>query len=57
MITTTRPAAGKLRISYNGQIKIESPDLSSYNLATAAEKLEFEHKNGVWDFMKIPIKN
>ena len=49
VITTTRPAAGKLRISYNGQIKIESPDLSSYNLATAAEKLEFEHKNGVWD--------
>ena len=49
VITTTRPAAGKLRISYNGQVKIESPDLSSYNLATAAEKLEFEHKNGVWD--------
>ena len=49
VITTTRPAAGKLRISYNGQVKIESPDLSSYNLATAAEKLEFERKNGVWD--------
>lgn len=49
VITTTRPSAGKLRVSYNGQVKIEVPDLSSYNLATATEKLEFERKNGVWD--------
>ena len=42
VITTIRPSAGKLRVSYNGQVKLEIPDLSSYNLATAAEKLELE---------------
>ena len=49
VITTIRPSAGKLRVSYNGQVKLEIPDLSSYNLATAAEKLELEERNGVWE--------
>lgn len=52
VITTIRPDAGKLRVSYNGQVKVEIPDLSTYDLVSASEKLEFERKNGVWDSMQ-----
>lgn len=50
VITTVRPEAGKLRVSYDGEIKLQMPDLGSYDyLATAAEKLELEHEYGVYD--------
>lgn len=52
VITTVRPESGKLRVSYDGQVKVEIPDLSTYNLVSAGEKLEFERKNGVWNGMQ-----
>src|SRR5690606_14643435 len=39
VVETKRPAQGKLRISNNGNANIEAPDLSSYNLANATEKI------------------
>lgn len=40
---------GKLRVTYNGSMEIEAPDLTSYNLTNAAEKLEIEKLFGMYD--------
>ena len=49
VVTTKRLAGDELILTYNGNIQIEAPDLSSYNLANAAEKLEAERIDGVYD--------
>ena len=43
------PEAGKLRLQYNTTLSFETPDLSSYNLMTASEKLEAERLAGLYD--------
>lgn len=48
VIETLRPEAGKLRFSYNTNITLQAPDLSSYNLTNAAEKLEAEVVAGIY---------
>ena len=40
VVETKAPMAGKLRVSYNGNYKVEYPDLTDYDLLNAAEKLE-----------------
>jgi TonB-linked SusC/RagA family outer membrane protein len=42
VIETILPKAGNLQLSYNGSADIEAPDLTSYNLTNAAEKLQAE---------------
>lgn len=49
VIETRKPQAGRMRISYNSGISLEVPDLSSYNLTNAAEKLELERMAGLFD--------
>lgn len=46
VIETIRPTAGKLRFTYSNDFRIESPDLSGYNMMNAEEKLEFERLSG-----------
>lgn len=46
VVETKRPIPGKLQLSYNVDMTFEIPDLSSYNLMNAAEKLEFERLQG-----------
>ncbi|TDQ79217.1 SusC/RagA family TonB-linked outer membrane protein [Sphingobacterium yanglingense] len=48
VIETLKPKQGKLNISYNNNITLEAPDLSSYNLVNAREKLEVERLAGVY---------
>lgn len=48
VVETNRPKEGKLQISYNSDLTLEMPDLSSYNLMNAAEKLEYERLQGIW---------
>lgn len=48
VITTKRPKEGKLRVTYRGNMNIEAPDLSSYNLLNAQEKLEYEKSAGLY---------
>ena len=43
------PEAGKLRLQYNTTLTVEMPDLSSYNLMTAKEKLEAERLAALYD--------
>ncbi|GHT15114.1 SusC/RagA family TonB-linked outer membrane protein [Bacteroidia bacterium] len=42
VIETHAPQVGKLRVAYNMTCKVETPDLSSYNLMNASEKLQAE---------------
>ncbi|TKC08597.1 SusC/RagA family TonB-linked outer membrane protein [Pedobacter frigoris] len=42
VVETKRPEMGKLRLSYTGDLNLTTPDLSSYMLTNAAEKLQVE---------------
>ncbi len=46
VVETVKPESGKLQVSYNGNINVSMPDLSSYNLMNSKEKLEFEKLAG-----------
>lgn len=46
VVETVKPKAGQLQFSYNGSFNISVPDLSSYNMMNAKEKLEFEQLAG-----------
>ena len=49
VVTTKTPKPGKLRIFAQGGINIEMPDLSSYDLLNACDKLELERIVGLYD--------
>ena len=49
VITSSKPRQGKLRISFTAGLNLEIPDLSSYNLLNAREKLELEERAGMYD--------
>jgi TonB-dependent SusC/RagA subfamily outer membrane receptor len=42
VIETLRPSAGALQVTYNYNLNVELPDLSSYSLANARQKLDIE---------------
>lgn len=48
VITTKAPAMGKLRVTYRGDLNLEIPDLTSYDVLNARQKLEIEKKVGLW---------
>lgn len=54
VIQTIRPKSGEMRISYNGNLNIEAPDLTGYNMMNAQEKFDWEvahHKYDNWQVM------
>lgn len=52
VIETFAPEVGKLKVTYSGNLNIQAPDLSSYNLANAAEKLQIEKDAGIYTAYK-----
>lgn len=48
VITTKEPAAGKLRLTYRGAVNMNMPDLSSYHVLNARDKLELERISGYY---------
>ena len=42
VVETKKPEPGEIRVTYSGNFTVSMPDLSSYNLMNAQEKLEFE---------------
>lgn len=46
VVETIEPEKGRLRITYTGDLNIEAPDLSSYDLCNAKEKLLVEENAG-----------
>ena len=49
VIETLQPKQGKLRLSYNNNLSINMPDLTSYHLLNAMQKLELEKAAGVYN--------
>ena len=49
VVETVKPEAGKLQVSYTGNMNLSMPDLSSYNLMNSREKLEFERLAGRYE--------
>jgi TonB-linked SusC/RagA family outer membrane protein len=48
VIETKKPEQGRMRITYTGSLDVEVPDLSSYNLCNASEKLQVEKLAGLF---------
>ncbi|QJB32806.1 SusC/RagA family TonB-linked outer membrane protein [Chitinophaga oryzae] len=46
VVETRKPKQGELQVYYSGDFRMEVPDLRSYNLMDAREKLEFEVLSG-----------
>ena len=51
VITRKAPKMGRLRLTYNGSLNIEAPDLTDYHLLNAADKLELERRAGYYDMV------
>lgn len=49
VITTKEPEMGKLKLTYNGSLNLEVPDLSAYHLLNAEDKLALELKMGYYE--------
>ena len=49
VIESKTPKEGRLWVTYGGNIRLETPDLSDYNLMNAKEKVEAEILSGVLD--------
>lgn len=50
VITTKAPEAGRIKVYFKAGLNLEMPDLTSYNLMNAKEKLQLEYENGVYDY-------
>lgn len=48
VIETKEPVAGSLRVTYGGNVRVEIPDLTAYDLMNAEEKLSVEKKAGYY---------
>lgn len=48
VITTVRPKPGEIKVTLNANFNISTPDLRSYNLMDAREKLEYERQAGLY---------
>jgi TonB-linked SusC/RagA family outer membrane protein len=46
VIETRKPEAGRLRVTYKGDLNLTVPDLTGYNLCNASEKFEVDKAHG-----------
>ena len=54
VVETKKPLSGNFRVTYRGNLDVTAPDLSSYNLTNALEKLEVEKTAGLYDSAFLP---
>lgn len=58
VVESKKPISGKLRVTAQVGLAVEMPDLSSYKLLNAADKLELERRAGLYESDdKDPITN
>ncbi len=50
VVETKKDGTGDLRITYSNSFDVSMPDLTSYNLCNAKEKLELEKSAGLYDY-------
>ena len=48
VIETLAPRPGAINVTYSGNVRVELPDLTSYNLMNAEEKIEAEWRAGLY---------
>lgn len=48
VVETKQPQAGKLTVNYNTTVQVTAPDLTSYHLLNARDKLELERVSGLY---------
>lgn len=48
VITTKALEGGRLKLNYNGTMRLSVPDLSEYHLLNASQKLEYERLAGIY---------
>ena len=56
MVVTKTPKEGKLRVTAKAGIDLQLPDLSSYNLLNAAQKLQLEKQIGLYEASKPELQ-
>ncbi len=49
VLTSVSPKSGKIKVTFNNDFRLTTPDLSDYHLLNAFEKLDFEKRTGVYD--------
>jgi len=49
VIETVQPKKGRLRFSYNNNLSVNAPDLTSYHLLNAEQKLQLEKAAGIYN--------
>ncbi len=49
VVETVKPKPGQLQVSYTGNFNVTVPDLTSYDMMNAPEKIEFERLSGRYD--------
>ncbi len=54
VIETVLPRPGEFRVNYNGNYSITAPDLSSYNMMNAQEKLDAEYAAKIYE-PNVPV--
>ena len=54
VIETKKSLSGEFRVTYRGSLDITFPDLTSYNLTNALEKLEVEKTGGLYASHYLP---
>lgn len=53
VVETIKPKSGKVKLSYTSDLRVEAPDLRSYNMMDASEKLEFERLSGRYSSVDV----
>lgn len=56
VVETKKPLPGQLQANYTADLSLDVPDLSSYNLMNASEKLQFEKLSGIYDVPYVDSK-
>ncbi|HET9277387.1 MAG TPA: TonB-dependent receptor plug domain-containing protein, partial [Flavitalea sp.] len=49
LIQTKKPQPGNFSVTYSGQVQISTPDLSTYNMLNASDKLQLEQAAGLYN--------
>lgn len=57
VVQTKRPEQGKLKVTAVAGLTLEVPDLTSYDLLNAADKLELERMVGLYNYEGHPTKD
>ena len=50
VIESKTPKPGRIWVTYGGELRIEAPDMTGYNLMNAREKIDAELQSGLYTY-------